>query len=72
MCRFGGDADRMPVGLGTAIQVVTCSFSSTDMIVVDERPATVPAGSALIYDMRTFHRGSARLPASASSLSRPS
>ena len=24
-----------------------------------ERPATMPAGSALIYDMRTFHRGSA-------------
>jgi ectoine hydroxylase-related dioxygenase (phytanoyl-CoA dioxygenase family) len=24
-----------------------------------ERPATVPAGSALIYNMRTFHRGSA-------------
>jgi ectoine hydroxylase-related dioxygenase (phytanoyl-CoA dioxygenase family) len=24
-----------------------------------ERPATVPAGSVLIYDMRTFHRGSA-------------
>jgi ectoine hydroxylase-related dioxygenase (phytanoyl-CoA dioxygenase family) len=24
-----------------------------------ERPATMPAGSVLIYDMRTFHRGSA-------------